>query len=150
MANRKKPTHLKLLQGSRVNKKKAAKEPKPNGDLFKAPDHLTESQKAEWTYFIANSPRGLLKKLDRSTFEKYIISIDLYHQALMAVNKSGIIVKSPVKGEPMQNPYLAVLNKQALISVKLAAELGFTPSSRSRISIEPPSGSDDDDFEEFS
>lgn len=150
MVNRKKPTHIKLLRGSRTRKEQVAKEPKPHGNLLRAPDHLTESQKKEWTYFIANSPPGLLKRLDRSTFEKYIISIDLYHQAVVAVNNSGIIVKSPVKGEPMQNPYLAVLNKQALISIRLAAELGFTPASRSKITVDDPrSGSDDDSFDEF-
>jgi 2-succinyl-5-enolpyruvyl-6-hydroxy-3-cyclohexene-1-carboxylate synthase len=35
----------------------------------------------------------------------------------------------------MQSPYLAIANKQAQIMTKAAIEMGFTPASRSRISI---------------
>jgi phage terminase small subunit len=37
---------------------------------------------------------------------------------------------------PVQSPYLSIINKQAQIMVKAAAEMGFTPSSRSRISVD--------------
>ncbi len=53
----------------------------------------------------------------------------------MKIAQQGLLVKSPVKGEDMQSPYLAIINKQAMIMARLAAELGFTPSARSRIAI---------------
>jgi hypothetical protein len=37
--------------------------------------------------------------------------------------------------KPLQSPYLAILNKQAQIMLKAAAELGFSPSSRSRVQV---------------
>jgi phage terminase small subunit len=36
---------------------------------------------------------------------------------------------------PMQSPYVAVANKQVDIIVRIAAELGMTPSSRTRIRV---------------
>ena len=42
----------------------------------------------------------------------------------------------------MQSPYLPIVNKQAQIMLKSAAELGFTPVSRSRVSV-----TDDDEGE---
>jgi len=38
-------------------------------------------------------------------------------------------------GVPMQSPYLAIANKQAQIMTKAATETGFTPESRSRITL---------------
>jgi P27 family predicted phage terminase small subunit len=44
------------------------------------------------------------------------------------------MVKSP-SGYPMQSSYVAIANKQAKIMMRIASEFGFTPASRSRISI---------------
>lgn len=144
-----KPTHLKLLEGNRKKEKINKREPKPEGDLFEPPDFLTEDQKTGWAFYIAHSPRGLLKQLDRSALASYVIAEDIYKQAVIAVNKSGLIVKSPKQGEPMQNPYLAILNKQALIMARAQAELGFTPSGRSRITLDPQSTGDDSSFDDL-
>jgi len=53
-------------------------------------------------------------------------------EAVEAIQKYGSIVKSPA-GFPMQSPYVAMANRQAEIMVRIAAEFGFTPASRSRI-----------------
>jgi phage terminase small subunit len=47
------------------------------------------------------------------------------------------MVKSPT-GYPMQSPYLAIANRQAELMMRIASEFGFTPASRSRISVPPP------------
>jgi phage terminase small subunit len=46
-----------------------------------------------------------------------------------------LLMKSPNTGVPMQSPYLAIANKQAQIMTKAAVEMGFTPASRSRITL---------------
>jgi P27 family predicted phage terminase small subunit len=130
-----KPTHLKLLAGNPGKRPLNRNEPKPQGDLHDAPDWLTDEQKAGWTYAIANAPAGLMKRLDRSALTAFVVAEDLHRQATVAVGKFGLITKSPSKGEPMQNPYLPIINRQAQIMLKAAAELGFTPSSRSRVEI---------------
>jgi phage terminase small subunit len=42
------------------------------------------------------------------------------------------MIKSP-NGYPAQSPYLATVNRQAEIMMRIASEFGFTPASRSRI-----------------
>ena len=95
---------------------------------------MSPTQRAGWEYAIAHAPKGLLKNLDRSALVVFVVAEDLHHQATVAVAKFGLITKSPTKGEPIQNPYLPIINRQAQIMLKAGAELGFTPSSRSRVS----------------
>jgi P27 family predicted phage terminase small subunit len=51
-----------------------------------------------------------------------------------SIERYGTMVKSP-NGYPMQSPYVAVANKQVEIMVRIASELGMTPSSRTRIRV---------------
>ena len=128
-----KPTHLKILEGK--DSFIPSTEPVPVGDLESAPEWMSADQQTAWQYAIENSPSGLLKLLDKSVLTAWVIAEDLHRQAVQEVNRRGLIVKSPVKGEPMQNPWLAIANRQAQLMMKAAAELGFTPSSRSRVSV---------------
>jgi phage terminase small subunit len=43
------------------------------------------------------------------------------------------MVKSP-SGYPQQSPYVSIAIRQAEIMIRIAAEFGFTPASRNRIS----------------
>jgi phage terminase small subunit len=43
------------------------------------------------------------------------------------------MIKSP-SGFPVQSPYVAIVNRQTEIMIRIASEFGFTPASRSRIS----------------
>lgn len=130
-----KPTTLKVIEGNRGKRAMNKNEPQPEGDLHAAPEWMTAEQRAGWDYAIAHAPYGLLKKLDRSALTVWVVAEDLHRQASIAVSKFGLITKSPNKGEPMQNPYLPIINRQAQIMLKAAAELGFTPSSRSRVEV---------------
>ena len=71
----------------------------------------------------------------RQVLEIWACAADLYRQAQAGIGKTGLLVKAPHSGVPMQSPYLAIANKQAQIMTKAAIEMGFTPASRSRISI---------------
>ncbi len=61
----------------------------------------------------------------------------MWAEAMEQINKYGPMVKSPT-GFPIQSPYLAIANRQAEIMMRIASEFGFTPASRSRISVPPP------------
>nr|PZN76198.1 MAG: phage terminase small subunit P27 family [Pseudomonadota bacterium] len=130
-----KPTHLKLVAGNPGKRALNRGEPVPEGDLTDPPEWLTPEQKESWRYAIDHAPSGLLKKLDRSALTVWVVAEDLHRQATQAVAKFGLITKSPKQGEPIQNPYLPIVNRQAQIMLKAAAELGFTPSSRSRVTV---------------
>ncbi len=137
------PTALKVIAGNPGHRPLNKDEPVPTSHLEGPPDWMSAAQKQIWIKVLEEAPKNLLKNCDESLFCTWVVACDLHKQASEAVNTSGLIVKSPVKGEPMQNPYLAIINRQAMIMMKAAAEMGFTPSSRSRIVIkkEIPSGS---------
>jgi P27 family predicted phage terminase small subunit len=136
------PTHLKRIRGNPSKRPLNDREPVPEGDLFAAPEWMTDIQREGWAYAITNSPHGLLKYLDRSVLAIWVVAEGLHREAAEKIAQYGLLTKSPNAGLPLQSPYLAILNKQAQIMLKAAAELGFTPSSRSRVQIEPERGAD--------
>lgn len=131
-----KPKELRLIDGTKgVSTMPGRETVIVSGDLDEAPDWLTDDQKEIWNYAIEYAPKGLLKTLDKSMLTTWAVACDLHRQASMAVAKSGLIIKSPDKGIPMQNPYLAIINRQAGIMQKAASEMGFSPTSRSRVTL---------------
>ena len=133
---RPKPTHLKLIAGNPGKRPLNQDEPAPVGDLVDPPEWMTEAQQAGWRYAIEHAPMGLLKRLDLSVLSVWVVAQDLHRDAAEKVARYGAIIKAPNTGVPIQSPYVAVLNKQASIMMKAAAEMGFTPSSRSRVRTE--------------
>ena len=127
------PTALARLHGNPRDRKPPAAEPKPAGDLTDAPDWFSADQKAGWEYAMRNAPLGLLKRLDRSALAIWVVAEDLHRQAVISQNKMGLLVKAPNSELPIQSPFLPIINRQALIMLKAASELGFTPATRPRL-----------------
>lgn len=130
-----KPTTLKLVTGNPGRRPLNENEPIPEGDLETPPDWFTVDQADAWAYAIENAPLGLLKKIDRGALVVWVVASDLHRRATLALN--GELICKGSNGTEYQSPHLAVANRQALIMLKAAAELGFTPSSRTRISVSP-------------
>ena len=136
MAGRKPlPTTVKKIRGTLQKCRTNLNEPKPQGELVDPPDYMAEGAKSAWRYALQCAPPNLLKRLDMSVLEVWACAADLYRKAQSGINKTGLLVKAPNTGVPMQSPYLAIANKQAQIMTKAATEMGFTPASRSRVSL---------------
>lgn len=134
------PTHLKVIEGNPGRRPLNVDEPIAPGNLEDPPAWMTETQRQGWAYAVEHAPAGVLKRIDRSVLAIWVVAEDLHREASEKVQKFGMLTKvgANEKGEGgtvQQSPYLPVLNKQAQIMLKAAAELGFTPSSRSRISV---------------
>lgn len=143
-----KPTHLKLLQGNPGKRAIDASEPKPKGDLATPPDWLSDAQKEFWRYAISNAPKGLLKKLDRAALTAFVVSESIYRQAAEMLAKEKLFVRVGPNKVLQQHPALSVVNKQMSIMLKAAAEMGFTPASRTRIQVRNDLD-DENPFSEF-
>ena len=130
-----KPSYLRVLDGNAGHRPLNASEPQPMGDLLDAPSWMSDSQKDGWRYAIAKAPGGLLKHLDQSILSIWVVAEDLHRIASEKVSRLGALVKVGENGAWQQNPYLPIMNKQAQIMMRAAAEMGFTPSSRSRVKI---------------
>lgn len=143
MAGRKpKPTALKLIQGTLRKDRANMREPKPSGDLLEPPTYFSTEQSEVWNYAIANAPKGLLKRLDISILEIWVTAYVTYRESALKVKQLGQVIKSP-SGYPIVNPYLSNMNKQASIMMKASSEMGFTPTSRSRIVLAEEAIEDD-------
>ncbi len=143
-----KPTHLKILAGNPGKRPLPQHEPKPVGDLSEAPDWFSESQRTGWEYVMKHAPRGLLKRLDRSVLAIWVVAEDLHRQAAIEVAK-GNLTSFTEKGGEVQSPYVAILNNQARIMLKAAADLGFSPAARPRIEVKDEGGQGQDEEERF-
>jgi P27 family predicted phage terminase small subunit len=139
---------LRVIRGNPSKRPLNPNEPIPVGDLSDPPDWMSETQRSGWNYAIEHAPAGLLRKLDRSVLTVWVTAEDLHRRAVEQVDKFGILTKAPHTGQPIQSPYLAVVNKQAALMMKAAAELGFTPVARSRIQlIDAVAGGVDDEWD---
>lgn len=134
-----KPSYLRVLNGNAGKRPINADEPKPVGNLedYPPPEWLSDAQKERWRYAMDNAPPGMLKRLDQSVLAVWVVAQERHADAAEKVSRLGSMLKSK-EGVPYQNPYMSIMNKQAVLMMKAAAELGFTPSSRSRVKVEPP------------
>ena len=99
------------------------------------PSCLGDAARKEWQRLSKElAELGLLTRLDRGLLAAYCQAHALWVEAVASIARYGTMVKSP-NGYPMQSPYVAVANKQVDIMVRIAAELGMTPSSRTRIRV---------------
>lgn len=131
------PSALKIITGKPGRLRPTKKEPVPHGDLLTPPEWFTPSQKEGWNYAIANSPQGLLRRLDRSILVAWVVAEDMHRQATMKIAELGMVVEAPKTKLMIQSAYLPIVNRQMQLMLRAAAELGFSPSSRARIYYTP-------------
>lgn len=147
MGRKAKPTYLRVLEGNAGRRPLNTEEPEPAGDLTAPPHWLSDRQKETWRYAIEAAPPGLLKRLDASVFTVWVVACDMHREAAEKVTQYGSLIKSPNTGVPMQSPYVSIMNKQGQIMMKAASEMGFTPSSRSKVKISGKPKSRNNPFE---
>ena len=96
---------------------------------------VVEVARREWDRLAGELGKlKLLTPLDRAALGAYCGAYALWAEATEAIQKYGTMVKSP-SGYPIQSPYVSIANRQAEIMMRYASEFGFTPASRSRISM---------------
>ena len=149
MAGRKnKPKAIKLIEGNR-GKRRLKNEPKFEPALIPCPTYLESDEiaKEEWNRIVPELNKlGLLTSVDKATLELYCTQYSIYRQALEKLDQEGLLTKNIRNGDKA-NPAAAIAREAAKIIKSVAVEFGFTPSSRGRIDIKPPSL--DDEFEKM-
>jgi P27 family predicted phage terminase small subunit len=143
MPNPPKPSHLKLLQGTYRKDRANPHEPRPVGGLVDPPDWLSDKQRMYWQRAIAAAPAGLLKRLDEPVLVSYAVSAAALEEATLAILRSGIVVKG-TRGAPVMNPYIRAQSLANIAMMRACSEMGFTPASRTRVSVRPDESPDED------
>ena len=140
------PTRLKLLRGNPGKRALNQHEPKPERGLPPCPKHLQGEARREWRRMGKQLDElGVLSKIDRSAFAAYCVQWARWVEAEEEVRKTSSIVRAP-SGYPMVNPWLTIAGAAHDRMIKILAEFGMTPSSRTRIAVPPAKADDDDDF----
>lgn len=142
------PTHLKLIKGNPGRRALNELEAKPNLELPTPPPELTDDAKVEWGRISEELYRvGLLSKIDRGALAA---CCQAYGRAMMAERAlarmaaadpvtNGLLIKT-TNGNAIQNPLIGTARRAWADYVRYANEFGMTPSARSRVNANPPSG----------
>jgi P27 family predicted phage terminase small subunit len=88
---------------------------------------------------------GLLYAADEDVIVAYVHAVVNYRKATKIVEELGLLVEGRRDGL-VTNPAVRVQRDAATLIRMLAAELGLTPSARSRLSVEEGSDGDADDL----
>jgi P27 family predicted phage terminase small subunit len=139
------PTALKLVTGNPGKRPLNRNEPNVAASIPRAPAALSERARKEW-YVIAHqlAAANLLTELDKMALAGLVSSYVRWMEAQEGIAKTGLLVQSRT-GIPALNPLLKVSRDAQAEYTRLLGEFGLTPSSRSRIHVEPKE--EDDEFE---
>ena len=133
-----KPTRLKLLEGNPGKRPINGREPKPPGNLPSCPAHLSATAKTEWKRLARNlNKMGVLTEIDRAAMAAYCQAYGRWVEAERKLAETPALLKTPA-GYVQASPWIGIANKQLELMAKFMAELGLTPSSRSRLAIQVP------------
>lgn len=127
-------------------------EPIAAGNLLTPPAEMSDEQKAEWSYALDNAPAGLLRLLDRNLFAQWVVaSVDLTEaekilrvegkvvnrggDQRITVHADGSQVKTVRSASKVINPWVKARRDAFDRIMKATSELGFSPTSRSRITL---------------
>ena len=104
------------------------------GEVPNAPTWLSKDARAEWRRIMPLLiERRILTTADMGSVENYCIAIGQIRQLDRAIKIEGLIIQTD-KG-PRANPAVRLQADAMSRSLRLAAELGLTPVSRSRPAI---------------
>ena len=128
-----KPTALKVIAGNPGRRPLNRREPVPERDVPTCPSHLLAAGKAEWKRIVHELyDLGVISRLDRASLAAYCQAYGRWVEAERKLTETPAILKMP-SGYIQQNPWLTIATKQMELVQRFAAELGMTPSSRSRV-----------------
>lgn len=131
-----KPTRLKLLEGNPGKRPISGREPQPPASQPSCPAHLSPTAKAEWKRLAQTLNRiGVLTQVDRAALAAYCQAYGRWVEAEKKLQETPVLLKTPA-GYVQQSPWLTVANKQLELMVRYMAELGLTPSARSRLAVQ--------------
>lgn len=133
MARPKKPTNLKVLQGTaqkcRINKK----EPKPEIKIPNPPDNLLGFALDEWNRITPILERlGLISECDVIALAMYCDSVKTWREADAQLYTEGLTIET-TNGNVIQNPLVGIKNTAMQLAHKFLTQFGLSPASRSGV-----------------
>lgn len=131
------PTALKVLRGNPGKRAINHEEPAPSALAAAVPEELTDPvAQREWTRAIAPAiARGQVTADDRALSIAHCDLWATWRSQLAAAAKHPHVVAVGKGHYPTPNPARVMANKTLTLLAKVDAELGFTPTARTRIRV---------------
>lgn len=136
------PTALKKLKGNPGKRALNEKEPQPDVSIPDCPDHLTGEAVKEWDRITKElHALGIIANVDRAALAAYCMAwLDFVYASRM-VDEEGEVITSE-KGGKYMNPWVGIKTSAMDRLVRIGAEFGLTPASRTKLKVETPSEED--------
>ena len=129
-----------MLEGNPGKRPVNGREPEPPGSRPTCPSHLSTTAKAEWKRIAGTlNEIGIVTQVDRTVLAAHCQAYGRWVEAEKKLAETPVFLKTPA-GYVQQSPWLTISNNQMELMAKYMAELGLTPSSRSRLAISIPDG----------
>jgi len=137
MARPRKPTQIKKLQGTLQRCRTNFNEPVPQMpiDNIEPPGWLSDFAKDAWRFAVSQMPEGMLTSLDWVTFTMWADTYSKIVELDANLRHVGLTIVDEKKGIEVPNPMLREQTALKQTLAKYLSELGFTPASRSRVSV---------------
>ena len=127
------PTALKILRGNPGHQKLNKAEAKPPVDLGKPPSELSLPAKRIWRDFGRQlADLGLITRIDEASFAAFCQTYARWLEVNTYLRDAPLLLES-AKGGLEINPAVKLLDQLQTAMMKAAAEVGLSPSSRSKV-----------------
>lgn len=113
-------------------------EPKGCDAKFRAPARLSANAKKEWRRIIRlykQLDAPILNDMDLSILAAYCESVAIYQKAQEAYGKNPAPVGKDEMGRYVENPFIAVMDRQGKNIAKYAEQLCLSPVGRARMGM---------------
>lgn len=138
-----KPTHLKLLEGTFRKDRANAAEPKPKKGTPQCPAFLGEVAKAEWRRIIPElRAMGTLNTADRAEMTRYCQAWSRWQECEKVIDEMGMTFTTD-KGYVVPRPEVANALKFQKAMSEAASKLGLNPQARSTVKADKPAAPKD-------
>lgn len=136
-----KPTVMKLVQGNPGRRPINKDEPKPPSMDAACPAELTDPvSQREWAETIVPAiERGQITSAERVMAIAHCELWATWRSQITDAARHPHVVATGANNYPTPNPARGMANKTLQLLLKVDAELGLTPTSRTRVSASAPS-----------
>lgn len=137
MARPRKPTAIKKLQGTLQPCRTNYNEPIPKKALntIEPPTYLSDTARDLWQFAVQQAPDELLTSLDFSVFSCWADTMAKIIECEKILKSEGTTVMDEKTGVSKPHPMLKMQNDLKYLLRGYLTELGFTPASRSKVSV---------------
>ena len=130
------------MRGRKPAAKRKSDIPVTSDALPRCPSHLTSVARKEWRRLAKPlHDMGILFTTDRAALAAYCQAWARWVEAEGHLQKGPSLIKMP-SGYVQQSPWMSIANKQLDVMGRFMAELGLSPSARSRLSLPGAAGGD--------